>query len=250
MDIWAKTQAGKHIKTIGSDFLRIVESQQQIATTRIVDSLEEQAVLESLLDSTKPALDKNTDKLHYLLATPFRYPPLKHGSRFGTRFEPSLLYGSHQVKTVLVECSYYRFLFWNGMKTPPASKKFITEHTLFAGRYYSEMGLQLHEKPFTDYARQLCHPSSYSDTQAFGAQMREAQIEAFEYTSARDSARGINIALLTANALIVNEPLYQSQWICSTTANNVRFVSREDRKVYGFNINEFKVDGVLPSASV
>lgn len=250
MDIWEKTQAGKHIKIISNDFLRIVESQQQIATTRIVDSLEEQVVLESLLEQTKPSINKNTEQLHYLLSTPFRYPPLKHGSRFGTRFEPSLFYASLNVKTLLIECSYYRFLFWSGMSEPPASKKFITEHTVFAGRYYSGKGLQLHSHPFTDYTNQLCHPSSYSATQAFGAQMREANIEVFEYSSARDPAKGINIALFNANALIVNEPLYQSQWICSTTANNVRFVSREDRKVYGFNINEFKVDGVLPSASL
>ena len=248
MDIWAHAQ--KHITTISDDFVRIVESQQQIATTRIVDSLEEQAILESLLETTKPPVLGNTGHLHYLFSTPFRYPPLKYGSRFGSRFEPSLLYGSKTIETLLIECSYYRFLFWNGMTEPPQSRKFITEHTVFAGRYYSEQGLRLHDTSFSAYTDILRHPASYTATQALSRAMREAGIEAFEYHSARDAKKGINIGLYTANALIVNEPLYKSQWICSTTANNVRFSSRDDSKVYGFNINEFKVDGGLPSAAI
>lgn len=248
MDIWAHAQ--KHIATISDDFVRIVESQQQIATTRIVDSLEEQSILESLLETTKPPIIDNTEHLHYLFSTPFRYPPLIHGSRFGSRFEPSLLYGSKTVKTLLIECSYYRFLFWSGMSEPPKSKKFITEHTVFAGRYYSEQGLRLQDASFSEHTAALRHPANYTVTQTLGSAMREAGVEAFEYYSARDAKKGINIALYTANALIVNEPLYKSQWICSTTANNVRFSSRDDSKVYGFNINEFKIDGVLPSAAI
>lgn len=250
MDIWKATNAEQHIKTITDDFVRIVESQQQIATTRVVDTLEEQAILESLLEVTKPPVSKGSEHLHYLFSTPFRYPPLKHGSRFGSRFEPSLLYGSKSVETVLIECSYYRFLFWNGMSVPPKSKKFITEHTLFAGRYYSEQGLQLQNKPFNEHSRALRDVANYSDTQVFGLAMREAGVSAFEYHSARDAKKGVNIALFTADALLVNEPLYKTQWICSTTANNVRFVSRDDSKVYGFNITEFVVDGVLPCAAI
>jgi len=250
MDIWKLTHAEQYITTVSDDFFRIVESQQQIATTRIVDSLEEQAILESLLESTKPSLSNKTEHLHYLLSTPFRYPPLKHGSRFGSHFEPSLLYGSKSIETVLIECSYYRFLFWNGMSLPPKSKKFITEHTLFAGRYFSEKGLRLHHSPFDLYSETLRDPGNYLNTQTLGKAMREGEVEAFEYQSARDAKKGINIALYTASALIVNEPLYKSQWICSTTENNVRFVSRDDSKVYGFNINEFTVNGVLPSAAI
>ncbi len=250
MDIWQATQAQQHITTISDDFYRIVESQQQIATTRIVDSLEEQAILEFLLETTKPPLSEKPKQLHYLLSTPFRYPPLKHGSRFGSRFEPSLLYGSKSVETVLIECSYYRFLFWNGMAEPPKSKKFITEHTLFSARYYSEQGLLLQNTPFTEHAEQLRNRASYQCTQALGVAMRGAGVTAFEYFSARDSNKGINIALFEAEALIVNEPLYKSQWICSTTSNNVRFVSRDDSKVYGFNINEFLVAGYLPCAAI
>jgi len=246
MDIWKDSHAQQHIETISDDFVRIVESQQQIATTRIVDSLEEQFVLESLLEKAKPLLPKQSSHLHYLLSTPFRYPPLKHGSRFGSKLEPSLLYGSKEVETVLIECSYYRFLFLSGMSTPPPSAKFITEHTLFTGRYFTNRGLKLQSAAFKKHHKHLMHPADYQASQTMGKAMREGGVEAFEYFSARAKNNGLNIALYTADALVVNEPLSQSQWICSTTANNVRFVSRDDNKVYGFNINDFLHNGELP----
>ena len=64
---------------------RIVETQEYAATMNLVDDLEEQELLEQLLDEVKPPYKKGTQKLHYLISTPFRYPPLKYGSRFGDR---------------------------------------------------------------------------------------------------------------------------------------------------------------------
>ena len=69
-----------------------MESQEQVATNRLVATLAEQDLLESMLEASKPPLPKGTARLDYLLATPFRYPPLPHGSRFGGRHEPSLFY--------------------------------------------------------------------------------------------------------------------------------------------------------------
>ena len=56
--------------------LRIVESLEQVATTKITRNLEEQDFLERLIEGSKPG--KLDGPLHYLLATPFRYPPLNH----------------------------------------------------------------------------------------------------------------------------------------------------------------------------
>jgi hypothetical protein len=53
----------------------MVESQEQIATRGYVDTLAEQSVLEELLEESKPAYPDKTTDLHYLLKTPFRYPP-------------------------------------------------------------------------------------------------------------------------------------------------------------------------------
>ena len=247
MDIWSLCDGASHVGVITDDFVRIVESQQQIATSQIVDNLEEQSILESLLDDSKPPLPERAQHLHYLLSTPFRYPPLMHGSRFGQRHECSLLYASKSLATLLAEASYYRFVFWRGMCAAPPARQFITEHTVFGGRYYTEQGVQLQHAPFDHYTRELAHPAKYDVTQQLGNNMRAHGVEAIEYVSARDRERGINVALYTPEALSVNEPLYAELWLCSTSQSVVRFSSRGVKQVYSFAIDDFYVDGELPT---
>ncbi|MDP1329436.1 hypothetical protein Q6280_28035, partial [Klebsiella pneumoniae] len=76
MDIWLECGGLERIKPIRGVLYRLVESQEQVATVGYVDSLEEQAVLEELLEGSKPAYpgDLQSQPLHYLLKTPFRYP--------------------------------------------------------------------------------------------------------------------------------------------------------------------------------
>ena len=97
---------------------RVVEAQHRNGTRRLVDSDEEQGVLEALIDRVKPPAPAGPEfrGLHYLLFTPFRHPPLPHGSRFGTRAEPSLFYASEVRETALAETAYYRLLFLEGTR--------------------------------------------------------------------------------------------------------------------------------------
>lgn len=119
MDLWAACGLKDAIHPIRGEFWRIVESQEQVATARLVDNLAEQGLLEELLEGAKPAPRPGSERLDYLLMTPFRYPPLRHGSRFGRAYEPSLLYGALAPATALAECAYYRFVFRAGMAEPP-----------------------------------------------------------------------------------------------------------------------------------
>jgi hypothetical protein len=187
--------------------------------------------------------------LHYLLSTPFRYPPLRYGSRFGTRYEPSLFYGARDLKPALAETAYYRLLFWSGMKTPPPAGKLLTEHTAFGARLAVETGLCLQEPPFQAYRARLTDPADYSQTQALGSSMRKAGIEAFEYPSARDPENGINIALFHPGAFARPRPLWQEPWLCETTSEGVSFYN----KPYGtqrYPLEIFLVEGHLPSPAV
>ena len=77
------------LQSCNLNVFRIVETQEIAATTGLVDDLEEQHLLEQLLDKVKPSYREGTEKLHYLISTPFRYPPLKYGSRFGDITMPS-----------------------------------------------------------------------------------------------------------------------------------------------------------------
>src|SRR5688500_8455099 len=94
-DGWAACLADARPVALEGEVLRLVESQEQVATNRLVDTLSEQALLEEPLEATKPPVPlAAAPTLDYLLSTPFRYPPLRHGSRFGRRTEPSLFYAS------------------------------------------------------------------------------------------------------------------------------------------------------------
>lgn len=245
---WSACLAEAGMRSLSGVLLRLVESQEQVATNQLVSSLDRQMVLEDMLEATKPRLRPKTGELHYLLATPFRYPPLKHGSRFSTRNAPSLFYGALETDTVLAEAAYYRFLFWYGMVTPPLGK-LDTQHTLFGAEYHTDKGLQLQAPPFSTYRDVLRSPSDYGPTQALGAEMRTAGVEAFEFISARDLQGGINVALFTPAALGASAPVFQEPWLCEVTAERVRFHAAHSRKLYTFPIDVFLVEGKLPQAA-
>ncbi|MCU0936948.1 MAG: RES family NAD+ phosphorylase [Gammaproteobacteria bacterium] len=249
MDLWGTCGGEACIQPIRGTLRRLVESQEQVATSRLVGSLERQALLEGMIEASKPPPRPGTERLHYLLATPFRYPPLRHGSRFGTRAEPSLLYGALSVPTVLAEAAYYRFVFWHGMQVPPPAP-LVTQHTLFTARYRTPRGVRLQAPPWDAERERLADPARYADTQALGAAMRDAGVEAFEYPSARDPRRGVNVALLGPAALASTRPSALESWLAETSAERVRFLARTGAGVHEYVLATFLVDGRLPQPAL
>jgi hypothetical protein len=247
---WSALIAAAKPLRIGGELQRLVESQEQVATVHLVSTLARQELLEEMLESVKPPLASGSEKLHYLLKTPFRYPPLEHGSRFGGPHEPSLFYGSLSTPTVLAEAAYYRFVFWHGMTTPPA-EKITTQHTLFGARYRTERGLKLSEPPFARYKAVLADPAEYRPTQALGSLLREAGIEGVEYVSARDPDSGVNVALFTPSALTGRRrPTFQDGWLCELTAEQVHFSPKHGKGSYTFPLTTFLVRGRLPEPAI
>jgi hypothetical protein len=230
---------------LAGEVLRMVESLELVATQRLVSSLREQDLLESLLERSKPPRPAATDGLDYLLATPFRYPPLRHGSRFGRRHEPSLFYAARGRATLLAESAYYRLVFWQGMTTPP-TQPLRTQHTLFGVRIHARRAYCLYRPPFDAHEAQLKSPVDYSATQALGSALRDAGADALEYLSARDSAGGLNVALYTPAAFAEPRPSFREEWVCETTADRVSFRARGVLGVHTLPLDQFTVDGVLP----
>jgi len=224
---------------------RMVESQEEIATNALVDTLEEQAALEALLERTKPRRP-GTERLHYLLATPFRYPPLRHGSRFGRRFEPGLFYGSIHRSALLAEAAYYRFVFAAGLVTP-FPHPLVTRHTAFSARWRTRHGLRLEAPPFAEHRAALTAPDDYTATQALGSALREQGIGAFTFTSARDPEGGLNAALFEPAALADRAPRAQTPWTCETTAERVTWREHGAHEVVALPRQTFLVDGKLPA---
>ncbi|HEX2140052.1 MAG TPA: RES family NAD+ phosphorylase [Woeseiaceae bacterium] len=226
--------------------MRLVESQEEVATLGLVDTLSEQRRLERLLEGSKPPLLGGTEHLHYLLAAPFRYPPLTYGSRFGTRQEPGLFYGSLGATALLSEAAYYRFVFWTGMSSPPPSGKLDTQHNVFTVDYRTQQGLRLYAPPFTEFAELLTSRDNYASTQQLGRDMRAAGIEGFEYQSARDAAGGVNVALYTPRSLASARPKHIASWLAETRAEAVTFSERGSSDVASFPIEQFLIAGTLP----
>lgn len=244
-DLWRTCRLESAAKRIDGELYRLVESQEQVATMQLVDSLEAQSLLEEMLEATKPPTPPGSDGLHYLLYSPFRYPPLQYGSRFGTRHEPSLFYGALSPVTALAESAYYRLVFWYGMETPPPAP-IRSAHTLFSARYATMRGLRLQDGPCGQHRGVLAHPRDYTATQALGSAMREAGIEAFEFPSARCPDGGNNVALFIPAAFAAQRPGELQQWLCETRAENVTFSHAHNRSLHRFAIETFMSEGHLP----
>lgn len=242
--IWQRCDGERQIQAISGTLYRLAESQEQIATRRYVDSLQEQAVLEELLESSKPVYDDYAH-LDYLMRSPFRYPPLDYGSRFGRPHEMSLFYGAKAVQTTLAEVAYYRFIFFQDIADHP--KDLLTsEHTIFSVGYDTAKGVRLQTVPFSQFEHQLRSPTHYSDTQQLGSDMREAGVEAFEYLSARDLNKGICIGLFTPAAFSGTKPANMSTWFCEVGNHLVSFKQFGQPDIIEFELNQFVINGKLP----
>ncbi len=244
--VWTACQGEQHIKFISGRLYRLVESQEQVATLGYVDTLEEQVVLEALLEHAKPDYPDDIAPLHYLLRSPFRYPPLPYGSRFGRVSEPSLFYAGCKPSVTLAESAYYRLLFIRSIEGVQSDDKMRSEHTLLTASYRTERGVQLQFSPFDRYLPELTNRQNYTVTQRLGADMRAAGVEAFEYQSARDPEQGYCVALYHTGPFVQKKPSRTEQWFCETTVNEVSFKPLDGLSVHRFSVALFMIDGVLP----
>jgi hypothetical protein len=228
---------------------RVVESQHQVSTRKLVDSAEEQEVLEQLIETAKPP-DRTPRRLHYLLFTPFRYPPLRYGSRFGTRNEPGIWYGSETQRTVFAEVAYYRLVFLEGTSADLGLLQ--TELTAFRAVVRTDRGIDLTAPPFAAHEAVLASRTTYVETQALGRDMRAASVEVCRYRSARDAQGGVNVGVFSPAAFGRRAPRGMESWHCVATRQRVELVRRDyfNRSPHGFPREEFLVAGQLPAPAI
>ncbi|MCA9320347.1 MAG: RES family NAD+ phosphorylase [Salinibacterium sp.] len=229
---------------------RMVEAQHHISTLALVDDVQEQAVLEDLLEAVKPPLpsDGGFERLHYLLATPFRYPPLRYGSRFGTRAERGIWYGALEERTSMAEVAYYRLLFLEGSTEDLGIMR--TEHSLFQAQVRTDQGIDLCRPPFDRQKSALASPTSHVASQRLGRTLREGGIEAFVYPSARDREGGACLGVFDPRAFARKSPIQRviPTWRCLARRDEVVFDRLDTirRRQMVFGRGEFLVRGKLP----
>ncbi len=188
---------------------RVVEAQHVVSTMKIVDSLAEQELLEDIIEEWKPPVPEEAAGFNFLLTTPFRYLPLRGGSRFRAENDPGLFYGAERLKTAAAEIGYHRLLFLqdtNGIdRLPP------TPYTAFSVSVAGKM-VDLRNSPFERDADFWTHPRDYGATQEFARAARQAPIEAILYHSVRDPKPHFCIAVLTPAAFQSKEPNTMQTW--------------------------------------
>jgi hypothetical protein len=190
----------------------MVEAQHTASTMKIVDTDDEQNLLESLLEGSKPAQPVATKALDYLLATPFRYFPLRPGSRFRAVTDPGVFYGAESVRTASAELGYWR---WKFLKDAVDLEKLQpVAHTAFSADIKTQV-IDLRQPPFSAKATSWSHPSDYTATQAMAQVARTAQIGGIQYASVRDPQPAWCFALLTPHGFTKPKPnpLMQSWWL-------------------------------------
>ena len=165
-----------HLQPLTGAVVRITDRQGYQASERWTDSLQEQARLEALIDTVKPPAPAGQ---HRLLTTPFRYPPLRSGSRFTAADQRELFYGARGLGTVLAERAFHALRLLEGSPLP-VGKVIQREQTSFQVEIAVQRGLQLQHCLSAAELAAVTDACSYQASQALGRQMRQLDVEAFE----------------------------------------------------------------------
>ena len=152
-----------------------------------------------------------------------RYPPLDYGSRFGTRYDRWIFYGSLASETCLRECGYYRFKLLFDMEEPPPNPV-SCEHTMFTVDVSAERCVDLCTPAYAEINDELVSVESYGLTHRLGQQARAADAQMLVFQSARGMGR--NVAVFDED-VFASEPLHQRLWMSQVRADRVMFRSRQ-----------------------
>jgi hypothetical protein len=217
------------LSSLSLPLLRIVESQEDVAELALADSAEDAYLLQEMIEASKPGL--LPDHVDYLLATPFRYPPLRYGSRFGSVHERGMFYGSFQLDTCLCECAYYRFKFLFDMASQlPNPLK--TSHTVFRVDLKTTFALDTRAAVF-DQAL-IRSKNSYEYTHEVGTRAREMGAHAIIYKSAR--CDGDNAAVIELEAIDSTPPRDKTAMQSVTAPHVVSFIGAGQLKSFPISL--------------
>ena len=212
---------------------RGVEAQHVVSTMRLVDTPDEQDLLEQLLEVSKPAMPVTSRPKHFLLTTPFRYNPA-HSNRFRPARAKGQWYGAETVETACAEVAYWRHRFILD-SVGMLDKVLLTAHTFFQAEI-DGLSIDLMGNPWARAREVWVHGGDYSGTHAVAAEAQERGAQWMSYESVR--APGTRCAVVfDPNSL--NEPqagLDQSMqtWHCKATRGAVMFTRGHERFVWEF----------------
>lgn len=233
--IWTPAALSSEAVPLARKCWRLVEAQHVVSTLKLVDTLDEQALLENLIEETKPQIPPECRHLHYLLATPFRYGSVyPHGSRFRRAGRtPGVYYAAETVATAVAEMAFYRLLFFAESPETPWPGD-AAEYTAFAASVATGRAIDLTRPPLDRDEASWTHPTDYEACQALGEAAREAGLGAIRYRSVRDP-KGFNIALLTCRTFAGSKPADWQSWRIRLASSGVQAICEFPRQRIGFD---------------
>lgn len=199
-------------KPYQNEVWRLVEAQHVVSTTKLVDSGEEQEILEGVLETTKPPVPPDCQHLHYLLCTPFRYGRYPWDSRFRRMGEtPGVFYGAEDPMTAVAETVWQRKTFFDGSPETPLPKEPGT-YTAFSVLVHVPLAIDLTESPMSSDEVHWTDPDNYSKCLDLADRVRKEGCELIRYSSVRHPDGLENIAVLTCQAFENAEPIQFQTW--------------------------------------
>lgn len=209
------------------DLFRMVETQHIAATMRLVDSADEQALLEQMLEESKPPLPETTVGVHYLLAAPFRYFS-QTGSRFRAVNTPGVWYGADDPYCACAEMAYWRQRFLLD-SVGLVLQELSTEHSMYQAQV-GGLAIDLLSEPWAQAKSLWMHSSQYADTQALGQLARQAgHVTWIRYRSVRAPSHTCGAVFDPRVMRMVTPDMQYEQWHCHTSKDRVSFSNGRQR---------------------
>lgn len=241
--IWTPAALSSEVRALEGRCWRLVEAQHRVSTLKLVDDLDEQAMLEELIETTKPVIPMECRKLHYLLATPFRY-----GSNYptGSRFRRAgkslgVYYAAEKVQAAVAEMAFYRLLFFSESPDTPWPTD-AAEYTAFAASFRTDRAIDLTLPPLVQDAGNWTHPTDYAHCQQLADDARVGGIEAIRYRSVRDPQGGASLALLTCTVFARPAPVERQTWRIRLGPSGVQAICEFPERRIGFDRESFAGD--------
>lgn len=211
--IWTPAALSSEFRAHAGLCWRLVEAQHRVSTLRLVDTLDEQRLLETVLEESKPPVPPECRHLDYLLYTPFRYDaPYPKGSRFRRAGRtPGVFYATERPETAAAETVFHRLLFFAESPATPWPGNAV-EYTAFSALLSSDRAIDLTEPPLSADEPLWTRPTDYGPCQSLAEHVREAGGTLIRYRSVRDPGNGANLAVLSCSAFAAARPVERRTW--------------------------------------
>jgi hypothetical protein len=240
---WTPAALSSEVRPLSGTCWRLVEAQHRVSTLKLVDTVEEQSLLEDLVQSTKPALPPECEHLHYLLSTPFRYGAVyPTGSRFRRAgLTEGVFYAAEEPRTAVAEIVFYRLLFYAESPGTPWPQN-AAEYTAFSAAYATRRAVDLTVGKLQKDKAQWMHLTDYESCQQLGDSTRSANIEIVRYMSVRDPRLGFNLALLTGRVFTRPRPLSEQTWHIRLSDAGAQAICEAPKSGITFGRDSFAAD--------